>query len=126
MPESSCSTRVTMASSSTTNNARESPELLLSFMKIRRLAGVALLATSCQGATQPTASPSRPDVLVIASAADALKLGSDAALTAAIVSGDGARKVVTATWSSDAPDVVSIQSDGHVFGSRLGRSTIHA
>jgi hypothetical protein len=96
-----------------------------------RVAAVVLgvVMVSCQSATQPSPpppSPPRPDVLAIGPALEALKLGLSDTLAAAIVSSDGARRIVTALWSSDSPDVVSIQRDGRVFGGRLGQSIIRA
>jgi hypothetical protein len=95
-------------------------------MKTPILTVIALLATSCQSTTTPTPVAQAPDILAIAPAMEALKLSSNVVLTAAIIAGDGTRRTVAASWSSDAPDVVSIQPDGRIFGVQLGRSTIRA
>jgi hypothetical protein len=47
-------------------------------------------------------------------------------LTALIVPGNGTPRQVAASWSSDAPDVVSIDSDGVARGVMLGTTLIHA
>jgi hypothetical protein len=90
-----------------------------------------LLAGSCHDATgpspiaPPSSLPPQPDALSITPAIDALKLGSTQRLTAVVVSGDGTRRTVAASWSSDAPEVVAVSDDGRVRGLSLGKTTIH-
>jgi hypothetical protein len=95
----------------------------LLFTKVSVLVA-AVLAVSCQDATKPSPISPPPDVLAIEPALDGLTLGSSHALTAVIVSGDGKRRTVAASWASDAPEVVTIDANGRIFGARLGRSTI--
>jgi uncharacterized protein YjdB len=57
---------------------------------------------------------------------DTLKLGSTEALTPVVVSGNGGQRTVSASWSSDAPEVISVSDDGHVRGVSLGKATIRA
>lgn len=85
-----------------------------------------LLAESCGNATRPDTIPPQPDVLTIAPAIEGVKLGSTQALTAILVSGNGTRRTVPASWSSDAPEVASVSDDGRVSGVRLGKATIRA
>ena len=95
---------------------------------------VGVLMASCQSATQPYSpppvpplpTPPGPDVLVIMPALSGVKLGATAKLTAVVRSGSGSGQPVAASWSSDAPDVATIQSDGQVYGARLGGTTIRA
>ena len=84
----------------------------------------ALLAWSCGNSTGP-GSPGA-DVLTITPAVDAVKVGSTVTLAAVVVSSDGTRRSVAASWSSDAPGVVAVSGDGRVSGISLGKSTIHA
>jgi hypothetical protein len=93
---------------------------------------VGLLAGSCQNATgpspiaPPSSTPPQPDALAIEPTTDALKIGSTATLTAVLVSGNGARRTVPASWSSDAPEVAAIGEDGRVRAVSLGKTTIRA
>lgn len=73
-----------------------------------------------------TSVPPRPDVLMITPAIDGLKIGSTETLTAVVLSGDGTLRTVVASWSSDAPDIVALGSDGRVRGVSLGKTTIRA
>jgi hypothetical protein len=88
------------------------------------VAAFALLAGGCHGG--PSSLPPPPDILVIEPAIEMLTLGSTGTLAAVVVSADGGRRTVAASWSSDAPEVAAIGSDGRVKGIVLGRTTIHA
>jgi hypothetical protein len=91
-----------------------------------------LLAGSCHDATRPSpiappsSLPPQPDALTITPAIDALKLGSTQTLTTVVVSGEGMRRTVAASWSSDTPEVVAVGGDGRVRALSLGRATITA
>jgi hypothetical protein len=65
-------------------------------------------------------------VLTITPAIDALKIGSTETLAAVVLSGDGTRRTIVPSWSSDAPEVVAVGDDGRVRGVSLGKTTIHA
>jgi hypothetical protein len=95
-------------------------------VNVAMLAALGVLTISCQDANQPSAVAPSADVLVIAPAIDGVKLGSTNTLAAVILSSNGTRRPVIASWSSDAPDVAVIQPDGHVYGARLGGTTIRA
>ncbi|HXH07564.1 MAG TPA: Ig-like domain-containing protein [Vicinamibacterales bacterium] len=90
------------------------------------LCAVALLAASCQEATGPSALPPRPDELVITPPVEALKIGEGETLAALLIRGNGTRVTVPAAWSSDAPHVASVSSDGRVLAVGLGTATIRA
>jgi hypothetical protein len=88
-----------------------------------------LVAASCGSPTAPSPTPSGspgPDVLTITPAVGAVKIGSTVALAAVVVSGDGTRRTVAASWSSDSPEVVAVSGDGRVSGMSLGKTSIHA
>ncbi|HEV8339705.1 MAG TPA: hypothetical protein VGR25_08620, partial [bacterium] len=99
-------------------------------MLVFALLSLGLLAGSCHDTTGPSPIPSstppRPDILMITPGADALKLGSTAMLTSVVVSGDGMRRTVAASWSSDTPEVVAVGDDGRVRALSLGKATITA
>lgn len=95
-------------------------------MRLFGLLAFGLVAGSCHEATGPSATLPQPDVLVIAPALDALKVGATETLNAVLASGDGTRHTVRASWSSDAPEVVAIDDDGRVRALRLGSATIRA
>jgi uncharacterized protein YjdB len=105
--------------------ARAAPHGWASTMQGVALVAVALVMGSCETATAPSVTPSatsssRPDTLAIVPFLDALKLGETQALSAVVISGDGTRRPVSASWSSDAPDVVAVSDDGRVRALKLG------
>jgi hypothetical protein len=99
-------------------------------LRVFGLLTLGLLAGSCHDASgqsplaPPSSLPPQPDALTITPAIDALKLGSTQTLTAVVLSGDGMRRTVAASWSSDAPEVVAVGDDGRVRALSLGRATI--
>jgi hypothetical protein len=97
-------------------------------LRILALLTVGLLAGSCGSTTGPSpiASPPQPDVLLIVPTIDVLKLGASEALTAVVVSANGSRRTVIASWSSDAPTVVAVDDHGHALGVSLGKTTVRA
>lgn len=98
-------------------------------MRVMSVLLMALALGSCKSPIAPSRTPTRPDVpdvLFITPTTDALKLAETQALSAVVVSGDGSRRPVSATWSSDAPDVAAVSDDGRVRGISLGTTQIHA
>jgi hypothetical protein len=93
-------------------------------VRVSKAVVFALLAGACHGG--PSSPPPQPEVLVIEPAIEMLTLGATNTLAAVVVSGDGARRTVAASWSSDAPEVAAIAGDGRVKGITLGRTSIHA
>lgn len=81
--------------------------------------------SACGSPTAPT-PPSAAPTLFIVSTADGVVVGGQMTLTATLVTGAADRRTVTATWSSSAPDVASIDTAGNVTGRRLGTTTITA
>jgi hypothetical protein len=94
-------------------------------VKALRLLVLALLLVACRDITEPTRISTQPETLAIAPAMKGLKLGSVEQLTTLLFSGDS-RRAVSASWSSDAPDVVAVSDDGRVRGVSVGRATIRA
>jgi Big-like domain-containing protein len=74
----------------------------------------------------PSSIPPQPDVLTITPPREALKVGETETLSAVVVSGNGTRRTVAASWSSDTPEVAAIGEDGRVWAMRLGKATIKA
>jgi hypothetical protein len=91
---------------------------------------IGLGAGSCGSPTGPSPTPSstplHPDVLLIEPSIDWLGLGSTETLTAVVVSGNGSRRTVAASWSSDTPEIVAVDDGGRVRGVSLGKTTVHA
>jgi hypothetical protein len=100
-------------------------------LRVFGLLTLGLLAGSCHDATRPSLIPPpsstlpQPDVLTITPAIEGLKLDATEALTAVIVSG-ATRRTVPASWSSDAPEVVAVDHEGHVRGVSLGKTNVRA
>jgi hypothetical protein len=84
------------------------------------------LIGSCGGSSPSSPTASRPDTLAISPLLDALKLGETQTLSAVLISGDGSRRTISATWSSDAPEIVAVTPDGRVQGLKLGIAQIRA
>jgi Bacterial Ig-like domain (group 2) len=99
-------------------------------LRILALLTLGPLLASCHDAMGPSPLPSstppQPDVLTLVPAIDALKLGATEALTAVVVSANGSRRTVIASWSSDAPTVAAVDDGGHVLGVSLGKTTVRA
>jgi hypothetical protein len=70
----------------------------------------AMIACQSSIGLSPVPTPT-PDALVITPAITGLKVGETQTLSAMIMPG---QRFVTASWSTDAAEVVTIQPDGHV------------
>jgi hypothetical protein len=99
--------------------------MALAFRSYVGLFALSVVMGSCQSPVAPSPSP-RPDALTIVPSMDAVKLGETQSLSAVVVSGDGARRPVSAAWSSDAPAVAAVSDDGRVRAVSLGSTQIHA
>lgn len=95
--------------------------------KLFRLFAVGLLTGACDDAERPTAPGSpRPTFLTIQPAVEGMKIGSTELLSATLVSGEGTARVVSASWSSDAPGVAVIGADARLQAVSLGQANIRA
>jgi Bacterial Ig-like domain (group 2) len=95
-----------------------------------RFLGVLAFAAACAFcANSARSSPTPPgnDILVIVPSIYVLQLNEMQTLSAVVVSsGDGTKKPVAASWSSDSPSIVAIGQDGQVGGLAPGTATIRA
>lgn len=87
---------------------------------------IVMLVSACGAPTAPTPVRSTTPTLTIVPALDVLRVGQAETFTAVLLSGDGTQRWVDAAWTSDAPTVAAINSDGTVSALSPGAATIRA
>lgn len=84
-----------------------------------------MVSAACGGSSSPGPS-AVPQSLAISPAVDLLKIKASETLSAALTASNGQQTPATATWTSDAPSVASIDANGRVTGQASGNATISA
>ena len=88
--------------------------------------GGLMISAACGGASSPPGPSAVPQSLAISPAVDLLKIKASETLSAALTTSNGQQTPATATWTSDAPAVASIDANGRVTGQASGNATISA
>jgi hypothetical protein len=84
-----------------------------------------LISAACGGSSSPGPS-AVPQSLAISPRIDLVKIKAFETLSAALTASNGQQTAATATWTSDAPAVASIDANGRVTGQGSGSATIAA
>lgn len=91
----------------------------------QRVVVAGLLVSWGCGSSPPGPSP-LPQTLAISPAVDLLRIRASETLSAALTASNGQQTPATATWTSDAPAVASVDASGRVTGQTSGSATIAA